>query len=84
MVVKDYLTKFVWLMALKEKTALAVATAVLEKFIGTAGIPDKIITDQGNEFDNALTKNIARLLTIRKIRTTPYNPRSDGTVEVHN
>ena len=84
LVIKDYLTKFVWLIPLPNKEAITIAEAMLVHFIGVAGIPKVIISDQGGEFDNKLMKALTSILTSKKIRTTGYNPQSDGTVEVHN
>ena len=84
LVIKDYLTKFVWLIPLPNKEAITIAEAVLVHFVGVAGVPKVIISDQGGEFDNKLMKAFTSVLTSKKIRTTGYNPQSDGTVEVHN
>ena len=49
-----------------------------------AGVPGRVVSDRGNEFVNHLLNNIARILNINRISTTPYNPRADGFVENHN
>jgi hypothetical protein len=84
MVIKDYLTKYVWLIPLKGKTATEVAEAYVTRFICQAGIPDMVVSDRGNEFVNSLMKNVSDIMGINRISTTPYNPRSDGFVENHN
>jgi exodeoxyribonuclease III len=84
MVIKDYLTKYVWLIPLKTKTAVEVAEAFVGEFICLAGVPDLVVSDRGNEFVNQLLKNVARVMGINRVSTTPYNPRSDGFVENHN
>ena len=84
MVVKDYLTKYVWLIPLKTKTAVEVAEAFVGEFICQAGIPGRLVSDRGNEFVNQLLVNISRVMGINRVSTTPYNPRADGFVENHN
>jgi transposase InsO family protein len=84
MVIKDYLTKYVWLIPLKTKGAVEVAEAFVGEFICQAGIPGRVVSDRGNEFVNQLLGNISRILGINRVSTTPYNPRSDGFVENHN
>ena len=84
MVVKDYLTKYVWLIPLKTKGAVEVAVAFVGEFICLAGIPGRVVSDRGNEFVNSLLNNVSRILNINRVSTTPYNPRSDGFVENHN
>ena len=83
-VIKDYLTKHVWLIPLKTKGGLEVAEAFVRHFICQAGIPDTVVSDRGNEFVNSLLKNVSKILGINRISTTPYMPRSDGFVENHN
>ena len=84
MVVKDYLTKYVWLIPLKTKSAREVAEAFVGEFICQAGIPGRLVSDRGNEFVNQLLVNISRVMGINRVSTTPYNPRADGFVENHN
>ena len=43
-----------------------------------------IVSDQRTGFVNKTTEQIAILLGITRIRTTAYNPRSNGLVENHN
>jgi exodeoxyribonuclease III len=84
LVIKDYLTKHVWLVPLKTKGALEVAEAFVRHFVCTAGIPETVVSDRGNEFVNSLLRDVAKILGINRISTTPYMPRSDGFVENHN
>ena len=84
MVVKDYLTKYVWLIPLKNKTAYTVAEAFVGEFVCQAGIPGRLVSDRGNEFVNQLLNEISKVMGINRISTTPYNPRADGFVENHN
>jgi hypothetical protein len=84
MVIKDYLTKYVWLIPLRTKGAVEVAEAFVGEFVCQAGIPGRVVSDRENEFVNSLLKNVSRILNINRVSTTPYNPRSDGFVENHN
>jgi len=61
-----------------------VALAFVNEFICQAGVPDRVVSDKGNEFVNRVMKRVCQILRINKISTTPYNPRSDGFVENHN
>ena len=84
MVIKDYLTKYVWLVPLKTKGAVEVAEAFVGEFICHAGIPGRVVSDRGNEFVNHILANVSKIMGINRVSTTPYNPRSDGFVENHN
>lgn len=56
----------------------------LVKFFSHFGIPEEILTDEGANFMSGLLENVYRLLHIRRIRTTPYHPRTNGLVERFN
>jgi hypothetical protein len=83
-VVKDHLTKFVWLFPLKSKRAEDIAEVLVEKLFCTFGMPQNLFSDKGTEFVNRLIAKISLLLQVNRISTTPYNPRSNGFVENHN
>ena len=48
------------------------------------GLPSTIHSDQGREFESHLFSDLCKMLGIRKTRTTPYAPWSDGMVERAN
>jgi hypothetical protein len=69
MVVKDKLTKWVELFALRHKTALEVAITLVDEIFMRYGPVQVIITDRGTEFINFTMKEVCMLLRIRKINT---------------
>jgi hypothetical protein len=83
-VVKDHLTKFVWLFPLKTKKAEDIAAVLVEKLFCTFGLPQHLFSDKGSEFVNRLVARISLLMKVNRVSTTPYNPRSNGFVENHN
>lgn len=54
----DVLSKYLWAIPLKNKSALSVTSAVKKIFVERK--PLKIRTDRGKEFDNILFKNLCR------------------------
>ncbi len=48
------------------------------------GIPNTIITDQGNEWTNELMRNLWGALNIEHQLTTPYHPQSNEAAETFN
>lgn len=84
MVVSDYFTKWTEAYAIKNHTAYTVADVLVKEFISRFGIPRQLHSDQGREFESNLIAELCKLLQIRKTRTTPYNPKSDGLVERFN
>ena len=60
------------------------AKAFVEGLVCRYGIPEELHTDQGRNFESELLKEVCRLLAIRRTRTMPLRPQSDGMVERFN
>uniref|UniRef100_H3B522 Gypsy retrotransposon integrase-like protein 1 n=1 Tax=Latimeria chalumnae TaxID=7897 RepID=H3B522_LATCH len=84
LVVQDYFTKYVNLFALPDQRTMTVAKYLFENYIREHGIPESLHTDQGCQFESDVVKHLCQLLGIRKTRTNPYHPQSDGMVERFN
>ena len=84
LVVGDYFTKWKEAYPLKNMEASSVARVFVNDFVCRFGVPESLHTDQGRNFESALIKEICQLLGVRKTRTTPYHPQSDGLVERFN
>jgi hypothetical protein len=81
LVFKDALTKWVELFALPDKSELSVAECLFDEILMRHGAPRVLISDQGTEFVNKVVDQIAILLRIRRVTTSPYHPRADGLAE---
>jgi transposase InsO family protein len=68
---------------MRSHTADAVAPRLLE-YICRYGIPTRLLSDQGAEFESNLLQRLYQNMALRKIRTAPYHPRSDGCTERFN
>ena len=64
--------------------AVTVARILVDEVITRFGIPERIHSDQGAQFESNLFSELCKLLQIEKTRTTPYHPQSDGMVERFN
>ena len=84
MVVGDYFSKWKEAFALPDHTAQTVADKLVTEVICRFGVPYRIHSDQGREFESDLFREMCSLLGIAKSRTTPYRPQSDGMVERYN
>ncbi|KII65320.1 Transposon Ty3-G Gag-Pol polyprotein [Thelohanellus kitauei] len=84
LVVGDYFTKCPEAYAIPNMEAKTVANVLFKEFICRFGAPKTNDTDQGKNFDGNLIKELCFLLRIKKTRTTPYRPQSDGLVERFN
>ena len=57
---QDHFSKFVHLRPIKAKTAVDVATGILDVFLTTNGAPRVLQCDNGREFDNKLLKQMEK------------------------
>ena len=65
---------------MRNMEATTVANILVHKFIFHFGVPKYLHTDQGRNFEAGLIKEICSLLDIKKTRTSPYHPQSDGMI----
>ena len=81
LVVADYFTRWTEAYAIPNQEAVTVAKKLTEEFFLRFSPPEQLHSDQGRNFESALIAEICKLLGIKKSRTTPYHPQSDGLVE---
>ena len=48
------------------------------------GWSEKILTDQGKNFESSLIKELCELVGVQKLRTTPYHLETNGQCEHFN
>ena len=84
LIVADYFTKWVEAYPMPNQEATTVAELLVKQFICRFGVPLLIHSDQGRNFESELFAEMCRLLGIKKTRTTPYHPQSDGMVKRFN
>ena len=65
---------------LKSEIARALADGLVEIFSRNR-VPLVMLSDQGAQVTGVLMKELCNILGIVKVRTIPYRPRSNGTVE---
>lgn len=61
--------------------AETIAETFYSGWVARFGAPEKIVTDQGRQFESKLFASLTNLLGICRIRTTPYHPQSNGKIE---
>lgn len=64
-----------------EITAVKVASALYSTWICRFGVPVRITTDQGRQFESDLFRRLMQILGTRRCRTTAYHPQSNGCIE---
>jgi len=77
----DHFSKWAEAIALPNHTATTVARALLVNVFSKFGMPMRVLSDQGTEFESDLFQELCRCLEISKIRTSPYRPSTNGAVE---
>jgi hypothetical protein len=81
LVVSDYFSKWTECFSMRNMEAETVAQLIVKQMIVRFGVPYLIHSDQGTQYESLLFKETSKLLGIKKTRTTPYYPKSDGMVE---
>ena len=84
LVVIDYFTKWPEVFPLPNQEANTVARALVDGFFSRFGVPRELHSDQGRNFESTVFRECCEILGIRKTRTTPMHPESDGMVERFN
>ena len=83
LVIMDYFTKYVHIYPMSDQTAQTVSGCLLDTVL-QEGVPERIHSDQGRQFESAVFKQLCAKLGIEKTHTSPYRPQSDGMVERFN
>ena len=75
------LTKFLVAVPIPQQDAETVARAFVFNIVLRFGAPAAVLTDQGYNFLCDLFRNTCKLLKIKKIQTTAFQPESNGSLE---
>uniref|UniRef100_A0A8C5M0R6 Gypsy retrotransposon integrase-like protein 1 n=1 Tax=Leptobrachium leishanense TaxID=445787 RepID=A0A8C5M0R6_9ANUR len=84
LIVTDHFTRYAQAFSTKDQRAPTVAKVLMEKFFVHYGLPRRIHSDQGRDFESRLVGQLLELLGIQKTRTTPYHPQGDAQPESFN
>ena len=82
--ITDAFTKYAELVAIPDKEALTVTSAIFSRWICRFGLPLEILSDCGKEFLNKMTEELYRLLEIKRSHTSGYHPQCNAQAEVGN
>ncbi|KAK3085543.1 hypothetical protein FSP39_005031 [Pinctada imbricata] len=83
LVIIDCFTKWVEIFPIMDQTAPTCADRLMD-VICRFGCPLSIHSDQGRTFESDIFKELCAMLEIRKTRSSPRNPKCNGTVERFN
>lgn len=77
----DRFTRWPEAIPLEDQEASTVARAFYDNWIARFGVPLKVTTDQGRQFESQLFKQLNEMCGIKHLRTTAYHPAANGMVE---
>ena len=84
LVITDHFTRYALAIPTKNTTARTTAEIFFNHFIVHYGIPKRIHSDQGANFESKLMAELCKITGMEKSRTTPYHPMGNGLCERFN
>ena len=84
LIITDHYSRFAQAVKTSNQTAFTTAQAAYDHFFSKYGFPEKIVTDQGTNFESHLFKDLCKAAKITKLRTTSCHPQGNGNSERFN
>jgi transposase InsO family protein len=78
---QDQLSKYLISIAIPNQEAETIARVLVDNVITVFGSPGSILTDCASNFTGEIMRHLCRLLKISKIKTTPFRPQSNASIE---
>ena len=84
LIVTDVFSKFTQAFPTRDQKAHTVARVLVERWFFTYGVPERLHSDQGRNFESELIRQLCQTYGVTKSRTTPYHPQGNGQCERFN
>ena len=84
LIITDHFTRYAQAHITSSQKAPVVAKMLWDHFFIHYGFPEKILSDQGQNFESRLISELRELTQIKKLRTTPYRPEGNASCKRFN
>ena len=84
LVITDHFTRYSQAYVTNNQQAATAAKVFINQFVTNYGYPERILTDQAQAFNGKLYEALCKEAKIKKVRTSPYHPQTNGQFERFN
>ena len=84
LMITNHFTRYAQAYVTPDQKVATVAKTLWDRFFVHYGFPEKILSDQGRNFESKLLEELCLLAQVKKMRTTPYRPEGNGSCERFN